>query len=246
MARISVLALAALLLLTACASHDGPSPRGRGGAPGGGPGSADGFNMAVRLVDQGDYEQALPILRCVASQGSGFEIAQYLAGHSAIQLATAETTPAILRDEMRIEGLERLTLAARAGWPTAQAELAREFARIESDQAPAQAAYWAAVYRRNARDRTYGLDRLDDGLEAEITARLDAAQSARIEEEAANFALEALVASPAIPACAPYLGSAGFGRQRGGAGDGSGRRRPPGGGRGGGGGGGRSGGGPGF
>ena len=237
MARFSVLAPVALLLLTACASHDGPAPQGRGGNPGGGPGSAGGFNMAVRLVDQGEYEQALPILRCVAGQGSGFEIAQYLAGYSAIQLSTAEATPAILRDEMRIEGLDRLTIAAQAGWPTAQAELARQFAAIESEEAPARAAYWAAVYRRNARDRTYGLDRLDDGIEAQITARIDAAQSARIETEAAGFAPEPMTANASTPACAPYLGSPGFGRQRGGERDGSRRGGPPGGGRGGGGGG---------
>ncbi len=73
---------------------------------GGSPGGAGGFNRAVRLVDQGEYEQALPILRCVAGQGSGFKIAEYLAGYSAMRLSTAPTTPAILRDELRVEGLD--------------------------------------------------------------------------------------------------------------------------------------------
>ncbi|SDL61339.1 hypothetical protein [Maricaulis salignorans] len=234
MVRITVPALAALLLLSACASHDGPSPRGRDGIPGGGPGSAGGFNMAVGLVDQGDYEQALPILRCVAGQGSGFEIAEYLAGYSAIQLASAESTPAILRDEMRVEGLDRLTRAARAGWPAAQAELAVQFSRIESEQAPERAAYWAAVYRRNIRDRTYGLDRLDNSVEAQISSRMDGARSAQIETEAASFIAEPLAAIATTPACAPWLGSPRSGRQGGRGRDGSDRgERPGGGGRGG-------------
>lgn len=238
MVRFSVLAPAAMLLLTACASHDGAPPQGRGGMHGSNPGGAGGFNMAVRLVDQGEYEQALPILRCVAGQGSGFEIAEYLAGHTAMQLSTAPSTPEILRDELRVEGFDRLTLAAQAGWPTAQAELAAQFATTQSDAAPVQAAYWAAVYRRNSRDHTYGLDRLDNGIEAQIAARIDAAQSAEIEQLALNFTAQPLVAIEATPACTPHLGTPGIpaGAGRGGRGG-----RPEGGGGRGGGGGGRPG-----
>ncbi|WP_417492044.1 hypothetical protein [Maricaulis sp.] len=237
MARLSILVPTALFLLAGCASHDGPPPGERGGRPDGNRGGASGFDMAVQLVDRGEYQEALPILRCVAGQGSGFEIAQYLAGYSAIRLATAETTPAILRDEMRVEGFDRLTSAAQAGWPTAQAELAVQFASLDSAEAPERAAYWAAVYRRNARDRTYGLDRLDDGIEARIASRIDAAQTAEIENQAAMFIIEPLTAIAATPACTPYLGSPSFGQQRGGRGQGRGR-----GGRGGGGGGGGRGG----
>ncbi|WP_417476421.1 hypothetical protein [Maricaulis sp.] len=237
MVRISVPALAALLLLSACASHDGPPPRGRDGMPGGGPGREGGFNMAVGLVDEGAYEQALPILRCVAGQGSGFEIAEYLAGFSAVRLAAADATPAIMRDEMRVEGLDRLTRAARAGWPAAQAELAMQYSGIDSEEAPERAAYWAAVYRRNIRDRTYGLDRLDNHVEARISSRMTAEQSAQIEAEAANFIAEPLTAIATTPACAPWLASPQSGRQGGRGGNGSGRgERPGGGGRGGGGG----------
>ena len=201
---------------------------------GGGPGGVGGFNMAVRLVDRGEYEQALPILRCVAGQGSGFEIAQYLAGYSAMHLSVEQTTPAILRDELRVEGFDRLTLAAQAGWPTAQAELASQFAATPGEEAPAQAAYWAAVYRHNARDRTYGLDRLDDGVEARIAANIDPERSAEIEEIAANFTVQSMAAITATPACAPYLGSPGSGQRAGGRrGGGQNGGPPPGGGGGG-------------
>jgi len=237
MTRFSILVPATVLLLSACASHNGPPSGENGGRPGRGAGGESGFDMAVRMVDQGQYEAALPILRCVAGQGSGFEIAQYLAGYSAIRLADAESTPAILRDEMRVEGLDRLTSAAQAGWPTAQAELAVQYAAIDGEDALTRAAYWAAVYRRNVRDRAYGLDRLDDGIEAQIASQIDAERTAEIENAAAAFTVEPLTAVAATPACTPYLGSPSFGQQRGG---GSGRGRG-GSGRGGGHGGGRGG-----
>ncbi|MBO6846068.1 MAG: hypothetical protein JJ884_00975 [Maricaulis sp.] len=53
------------------------SRRACGGGPGqGSAGPASGFTLAARLVDEGRYETALPILRCVADQGHGYEIAQ--------------------------------------------------------------------------------------------------------------------------------------------------------------------------
>lgn len=204
MARFSVLAPAALFLLTACAAQGGPS--GRMGS-----GGAGDFNTAVHLVDQGEYERALPILRCVAGQGTGFEIAQYFAGYSALRLSSDEATPAIMRDELRVEGFDRLTSAAQAGWPTAQAELATQFATMNTEDAPVQAAYWAEVYRHNTRDQTYGLDRLDNGIEAQIAERVDAAQTAQIERLAAGFVAQPLASIPVTPACAPHLGSRGFG-----------------------------------
>ncbi len=231
MVRLSVLAPAAFVFLTACASPGGPSSRGPGGMQGG---DAGGFNTAVRLADQGEYERALPILRCIAGQGSGFEIAQYLAGYSALRLSIAPATPAILRDELRVEGFDRLTLAARAGWPTAQAELAAQFAATTSEDAPVQAAYWAAVYRHNARDRVYGLDRLDNGIETQIAARIDPALVAEIEQIAADFTVEPMGMIAGTPACAPHLVSAGAGRRTGGRPGSREGGRPPGQGRGGG------------
>ena len=234
MIRLSVLAPAALLLLTACASHSGPPSGGQARMQGGGPDGAGGFNLAVHLADQGEYGQALPLLRCIAGQGSGFEIAQYLAGYSAIRLSVAPTTPAILRDELRVEGLDRLTLAARAGWPSAQAELAEQYAATESQDAPGEAAYWAAIYRHNARDRAYGLDRLDDRIEAQIAARIDPARLAEIEGLAANFTVEPMSRVAVTPACAPHLGSPGADQRAGGRQGGRQGGRPPGEGRGGG------------
>jgi uncharacterized membrane protein YgcG len=253
MPRIPRLAPLAFLALAACAANDGPSPRGGhgpdsefSGAQGNSSRGAGGsFNMAARLVDQGQFQQALPALRCYASQGPGWEIAQYLAGYSALNLSTAAETPEILRDELRVEGFDLLIVAGDAGWPAAQAELASWFATSGYETGLIEAAYWAAVYRRNTRDRAYGLDRLDNRIEAEITTALSEDQSNEAERRAGQFIVVPMQRVETGPECAPFLRSAMMspGRSRGNSEE---RRRPQGGGRGGGGsrGGGRGGGGP--
>lgn len=231
MMRLARLTPLTLLLLAACAANDRP---GRGEGPAGM--QRSGFAQAARLVDAGRYEEALPILRCVARRGEGFEIAQYLAGYSALQLAEAGDTPDILRAELRIEGFDRLIAAAEAGWPAAQARLAEEFAVTRGADAQLQAAYWAEVYRNNAREQVYGLDRLDDDVEARITAALDEDRLDDARMRAAGFSPVPLEGEEIDAACAPYLREAGPGagggmlRGRGGRGERSpGGGRPPGG-----------------
>jgi hypothetical protein len=210
-------ALVALLCLTACA----------GGRSGQDERPPSGFEGAARLVDRGQYADALPILRCVARQGEGFEIAEYLAGHSALALSQEAETPDLLRADMRAEGFDRLIKAGEAGWPAAQAELAEAFSTLETDTSRTDAAYWAEVYRGNTRERAYGLDRLDDGVEARIDAALSAEERASASARAAAFTRTPLERLPMTPDCAAHVRA---GRGRSGAGEGRGR---PGGGSGG-------------
>lgn len=244
MPPIARLAPLALTLLAACASGDRP-PRGgpMSGGPGGqaGGGRDGGFTQAARLVDEGRYADALPVLRCVATRGEGFEIAEYLAGYSAFRLARSEETPAVLRDDLLTEGFERMTDAAQAGWPAAQAGLAEALFEVANEDALAEAAYWAAVYRNNPRERVYGIDRLDDSVEAGLAERLGDTAISAAEQRAAGFAIIPLTAHETGPECARFLRAGSENAQRGDGGRrGRGGPRPdgaqgggPGGGRGG-------------
>lgn len=221
MARINVLAPIALVVLiassvSACAAGGNRPPgdaRGNGGFAQGNAqarmGAGDSFSQAARLVDAGRHDLALPILRCIADQGQGYEVAQYLAGHSALQMSELETTPDILRAELRVEGFDRLILAANAGWPSAQAELARWFADTPGVIAREQAAYWAAVYRGNRRDRAYGLDRLDNALEDRIREAAGAESAAAAEADASAFTIATMPRAETRTECARFTRQAG-------------------------------------
>lgn len=233
MCRVVSLTLLALVLLTACASPPRDGGGARGGPPGNssqrGPGAGDAFSRAAALIDAGQFGEALPALRCLAGQGPGYEVAQYLAGYAALRHADEDSTPHVLRPELRVEGLDRLTAAAEAGWPAAQARLAETLSAQDGPVALEEAGYWAAVYRSNRRDQMYGLDRLPDGIEADIASRLSAAQTAAINTRASGFSPTPLQRVEAGPECQAVLRS-GMG-MRGGAGDmGPGGRRPRGGG----------------
>lgn len=230
--------IASLLVVAAC-STPGPDQRRAeraGGGPGqGSAGPASGFTLAARLVDDGRYEAALPILRCVADQVHGYEIAQYLAGYSLLQLADHPATPDILRPEHRTEGFERLESAAAAGWGAAQAELVQAYWTVGSSEAVERGMFWASVYTRNTRDRAYGIDRIPDALEAQLEAAVSRDVREHVQAEATRFALEPLQASPLTPECSRLVQERrvhNAGGQRGQGRGGRGGGRGPGGGRG--------------
>lgn len=232
MCRVVSLTLLAFAVLTACASPPGEGGGARGGPPGGasqrGPGAGDAFSRAAGLIDAGQYGEALPALRCLAGQGPGYEVAQYLAGYAALRHAAADITPDILRPELRVEALDRLTAAAEAGWPAAQALLAETLSAQDGAAALEEAGYWAAVYRSNRRDQMFGLDRLSNRIEADIASRLSETQMTAINTRARAFSPIPLERIEVGPECQAVLQS-GNG-MRGQAGEmGSGGRRPRGG-----------------
>ncbi|WP_291843572.1 hypothetical protein [Maricaulis sp.] len=195
--RRTMTGLSALIFLAGCAG----SARDLDRRP------PTGFETAARLADQGRHADALPILRCIAGQGDGFEIAQFLAGRSALALSQADTTPALMRDALRVEGLDRLVSAGNAGWPAAQAALAEAFASVPTEEALMEAAFWARLYRRNARERSYGLDRLDNAVEADIEARLDPAAMMQARDRTAAFQATPLTRETMTPDCARHVRS---------------------------------------
>lgn len=217
----SISVIVSVVLLAACSTSGPEGRRGerRAEAPGSvGVGPASGFTLASRLVDQERYDAALPILRCVAGQGHGYEIAQYLAGYSLARLADAATTPDIMRPEHLTEGFERLEIAAMAGWGAAQAELARAYWDVGTPEAIARGVFWASVYTRNSRDRAYGIDRISDTLEGNLMAAVSVSERTEIHAQAAAYVVEPMQAEILTPECARLVqerrASAGM-RQRG-------------------------------
>lgn len=212
----SIAVIAGAIVLAGC-STAGPEARRAERMGGGAPGPAAGFSQASRLVDHQRYEAALPILRCVAGQGHGYEIAQYLAGYSLIRLADAENTPEIMRPEHMTEGFERLEVAAAAGWGAAQAELAQAYWDVGTPEALQRGLYWTNVYRRNSRDRAYGIDRISDTLEGDLSAAVGSTDRASIQAEAATYSVQPMQAETLTPECAQLVRDRGAGagtRQR--------------------------------
>lgn len=212
----SIAVIAGAIVLAGC-STAGPDARRAERMRGGALGPAVGFTHASRLVDHQRYEAALPILRCVAGQGHGYEIAQYLAGYSLIRLANAENTPEIMRPEHMTEGFERLEVAAAAGWGAAQAELARAYWDVGTPEALQRGLYWTSVYRRNSRDRAYGIDRISDTLEGDLSAAVGSTDRASIQAEAAIYSIQPMQAEALTPECAQLVRDRGAGagtRQR--------------------------------
>lgn len=209
----SPLALGLTLVLAACASP-GASPPRQGGEfvqgaqpDGSNPGNfgAGGYNAATRLYDAGRYGEALPILRCAARQGPGYEVAQHLAGLAAIRLSEDEALTPDRQADYRSEGFDRLTDAAQSGWPASQAELAKLYFEIETQDARAEAAYWAQLYRGNPRDRAIGLNRIDTVTDRAIDAAVGTDGLAEAQARSAAFIAEPLIEEEIGPDCAPLL-----------------------------------------
>lgn len=224
MKRVPLLVSLAVISLSACASGTDTPHRSdrevmRNGSPHDdrpGRGTSDPFTRASVMVEQGRYREALPVLRCYASLGRGYEIAEYLAGVSALALADDEATPSLLQNEYRTEGLDRLTRAAQSGWPAAQSELAMAYWAVGTQTARLEAAFWARVYRANRREILMGLDRLDSGLEREIEMMLDDAEKTEVQARAAAFQFEPLAQGSAPSHCQSLMVQPGS--QRGGPG----------------------------
>jgi hypothetical protein len=181
-------------LVSACAANEGPDRR-------------SSYDIATDHVDNGRYAQALPILRCVAGQGHGYEVAQYLAGLSAIRMAEDNATPELERADLRVEGFERLEIAANAGWPAAQAELTTQYFAVGHADALQKAAVWAAVYRHNGRDQLYGVDRIDDALEAQIAEQIGPEGQAAAEQAADAQYVTMMTTETVSPECQQILRS---------------------------------------
>ena len=93
---------------------------------------------------------------------------------------------------------------------------------IANEDALAEAAYWAAVYRNNPRERVYGIDRLDDAVETSLAEHLGDTAISASEQRAAGFTIIPLAGHETGAECARFLRT---GSENGQRGDGSRRGR---------------------
>lgn len=189
--------LVAGLVLAGCASNDRAERRGpgiRAGSPG-----EMLYAQGRRLADEGNWSDAQRAFRCAGQIGPGFEVAWHQAGVMGFNLATDPLVPAEQRAAYEAGGFEALEMAARTGWGASQAELA---IRHHSAGHPEDAAYWAAVYRANAREDAIGLSRLPDATYQDIRARADYTVAL---ERAADFFPRALPRGEPGPGCAELM-----------------------------------------
>lgn len=175
--RLVLLSLIVVLALPGCAPRDG--------MPRSGPGASDPFTQARIMARRGDCARAVPILSCLAGNGPGFEAAVHELARCHADLGDGDAA------------LSEFTRAARAGWAASQAELAGRLAGRGED---AEAAYWAAVYRANARDQAMGIARLPAEA-ARAETRLESAERDRARARAAGFTSVPLETRPETPQC---------------------------------------------
>ncbi|MCW5725530.1 MAG: hypothetical protein KIS81_11325 [Maricaulaceae bacterium] len=164
------------------------------------PGADGGYSRAASMAAQGRYEEALPALRCAADQGQGYEVAQHQTALALFALADRGGAEA---GAWRDEAMERLTLAANAGWGASQAELARR--NLAAGEAE-DAAYWAIIYRANARESSLGVNRLGADSEAAIRAAAGQAGMERARARAGEFFPRPQSVRPLAHGCANILG----------------------------------------
>ncbi|MEE2527306.1 hypothetical protein V0U79_13145 [Hyphobacterium sp. HN65] len=191
----ALLALALAALVSACASNNNESTF-RGGA-----GGDAAYGRGLQALERGDHAEAHDYFICAAQFGSGYEVAWYYAGTTALEVARAGGDDA---DEYRATGEEYLTRSGLAGWGASQAALARHYHEIGN---PQEAAYWALLYTNNVREISLGLTRMDDETIIAIRDGVTAEELAEAEARATRFVPDPLPVGRASAECAEAIQS---------------------------------------
>lgn len=189
----SVLALSAVI--SACASNDNESTF-RGGA-----GGDAAYGRGLQAMERGDHAEAHSYFVCAAQFGSGYEVAWYYAGSTALEVANAGGEDS---DEYREAGEEYLTRSGLAGWGASQAALARHYHAVGN---PQEAAYWALLYTNNVREISLGLTRMDDETIIAIRDGVTSEELAEAEIRASSFIPDPLPVGRPSAECAEAIQS---------------------------------------
>jgi TPR repeat protein len=153
---------------------------------------ADPVGVAEDLRLKGECDKAVPILRGLADEGAGYEIAQFNLGLCLIDQAKVDGQHA---PDLNKEGASWVLRAANAGYGQAQAEavlLYLDATGVAAD--PVEARKWALIYHGNGLRLALGLP----DIAPDVVSRLDAAMTAANRVEARSRA-ESWTATAANP-----------------------------------------------
>ncbi|HEX4301486.1 MAG TPA: hypothetical protein VHZ78_01745 [Rhizomicrobium sp.] len=133
------------------------------------PPDPEGKAEDLRLA--GRCDEAIPILRRLASYGDGYELAQYNLGLCLLEIGKAQ--PDAQRNASQQEAAVFILKAANHDLPKAQASLAAMYLDgVGVARDPLQAGVWALIYRANGRRFALGLPNIAEDLQARLDAAL--------------------------------------------------------------------------
>jgi hypothetical protein len=151
-------------MISSCSSN---SSFDRKEPPAGGTRVEMAFQVAIQQADKGYCASAMPVFVCLASQGSGWEVAATRAAKCASLAAKLWQEPdededpdhnfkwQASPDSILTEGLRQYRRAANANWPQAQAALAMQLYETGGNSY-AEARHWMERYDLNPRRKIYG------------------------------------------------------------------------------------------
>jgi len=177
-----------------------------------------GYELAGHALHTGDYATAHVGFSCIATRGSGYEVAQHNAGLASMGLARTPGLPAEDAASLEARAVEELTLAARAGWPASQAELVQYYAAKGDPDSLNMAGFWLWNYIANNRETALGIRRLNDAERQRYSEIIGEEIMEAARQDALVFRMTPLVSRSASPSCAPWFSQGDPNRTR---------RRPP-------------------
>lgn len=164
----------------------------RGGKPSGLQ-SRSLYERAAALKDAGRCKQAIPVFRCLAARGRGYELALLRLGQCLLAFE-GDGDPA----EQAQEGLYWIELAANSGLADAQGDLVGRNLRGGPHNAPdyVAAATWYQLYEENPVRLNVGARPIPEGIREGLSRAVSPEQWAEAEKSAGEWSRVSLKSEP--------------------------------------------------
>ncbi len=154
------------------------------------------YERAAALKDAGRCKQAIPVFRCLAARGLGYELAHLGLGQCLLAFK-GDGDPA----EQAQEGLYWIELAANSGLADAQGDLVGRNIRGGPYNGPdyITAATWYLLYEENPVRLSVGAQPLPEGTRERLSRALSPEQWAEAKKSAGEWSRVSLKSEPLSP-----------------------------------------------